>query len=135
MLPTALRCLTSTLRSSRSTPVEILCDPLQRLACQLRAPLQHTPSFQLPTVSLAIHAIAGRLQDDAKDDGNCSNFLPSQHRQYCQQPVARSDDTFTYEGPLRKAVGSLKVRKCLLGEVCPVSFEVAKLPSTKPARH
>ena len=96
MLPTALRCLTASLRISRSSPLEVLCDPLQRLACQARAPLHCTGSFHLPVVSLATHAILGRLQDSSKDDGSCSPMLKHELRQYCQQPVARSEDIFTY---------------------------------------
>ena len=114
MLPTALRCLTASLRISRSSPLEVLCDPLQRLACQTRAPLQCTGCFHLPVVSLATHAILGRLQDSSKDGGSCSPMLKHELRQYCQQPVARSEDIFTYEGPLQKAVGSLKASVCPL---------------------
>ena len=133
MLPTALRCLTSCLRSSRSSPVEVLCDPLQRLACQLRAPLQYTSSLQLPTASFATHAVLDRLQDDARHDRSCSSLFPTQLRQYCQQPVAMSDNVFTYEGPLKKAVGSLKARKCLYIATMPyTSLSLPSLPEGGP---
>ena len=108
MLPTALRCLTFTLRSCRSSQLEVLCDPLQRLAPALRAPLQYTACSFLPASSFATQVLPERMQDNTDANSSYSRVLDRKSRTYCQQPTMRSDNIFTYEGPLQKAVGNLK---------------------------
>ena len=108
MLPTALRCLTFTVRSCRSSQLEVLCDPLQRLAPDLRAPLQYTACSFLPISSFATQVLPERTQENTDANSSYSRVLDLKSRTYCQQPIVRSDNIFTYEGPLQKAVGNLK---------------------------
>lgn len=109
MLPTALRCLTASLRTQRSPLLELLCDPLQSLAPHARAPLHYTLRNNFQAHCFATQTSPDRVElAPNAEHGSDGRWQQSQHRMFSEQPAVRSDKIFTYEGPLQKAVGNLK---------------------------
>lgn len=110
MMPTALRAVSSACRTPRSLLLQVLCDPLQCLVLDARAPIHATFRSSLPISLSAFHTIPDRPeQAREKHNGSFASTPQLQQRPLCQQPSIRRDDIFEYVGPLQKAVGSLKV--------------------------
>ena len=123
MLPTALRSfrVSSFLARSESlapAAIELLCDPLQRLVhpsnviyCAQERSIHCTCEY----TQLAKSVIQPNRNKAAGARHNTTEQLATllpvpAARCYSDQPAVRSDDVIVYEGPLKKAVHSLKVR-------------------------
>ena len=122
MLPTALRSLpiSSILHRSGSVApaaLELLCDPLQRLVhpnnvlyCGQTSSVHYT--CQIPLIAKDLSGFdQTRVRSETPSATEQLRWSPAtSSRCYSDQPAVRSDDVVVYEGPLKKAVRSLKVR-------------------------
>lgn len=135
MLPTALRSFRVSSLLARSelfapAAIELLCDPLQRLVYPSNVlyyaqsySIHHTCQYpQLAKPLVEIDKIrANGARHSVTEQG--VRFLASPLvRCYSDQPSVRSDDIVVYEGPLKKAVHSLKVRAVLSCGACRVAY-------------
>lgn len=127
MLPTAFRSFrvgSLLARSLLPATVDSLCDPLQRLVDPDRLIYYSQRNTINSSCSLPPIVASAYLQNNqTAGSGVCilveqsesptrqsTNLQLHQRRWRTDQPAVKSDDIVTYEGPLKQAVQSLKVR-------------------------
>ena len=141
MLPTAFRSFRAGSQLARSilpAGVDSLCDPLQRLIDSDRL-IYYSQRNTIPSSSSAspftgwayscIHHRAEtapyiHCEKSGTPPGHFWSVQLHQRRWHTDHPAVKSDDVVVYEGPLKQAVLSLKVRAR--------SLYCAKLPSRIP---